>query len=124
MIRQPPRSTLFPYTTLFRSAMRLYEQAIRLAHENGFVQNEGVAHELAAGFYLGRGSTTAARAYLEGARSCVARWGALGKVAQLDQRYPWLREKPAPSLRPATIDTPVEQREVGTEGRDAQAGGT
>src|SRR5258707_6885530 len=65
MIRQPPRSTLFPYTTLFRSAMRLYEQAIRLAHENGFVQNEGVAHELAAGFYLGRGSTTAARAHVE-----------------------------------------------------------
>src|SRR2546430_3482349 len=24
MIRRPPRSTLFPYTTLFRSAIRLY----------------------------------------------------------------------------------------------------
>ena len=61
-------------------AMRLYEQAIQSAREHGFVQNEGVAHELAAGFYLDRGSATAARAHLEDARSCFARWGALGKV--------------------------------------------
>src|SRR3712207_8023265 len=27
MIRRPPRSTLFPYTTLFRSAVRLLERA-------------------------------------------------------------------------------------------------
>src|SRR5256885_4384660 len=26
MIRRPPRSTLFPYTTLFRSALGLHEQ--------------------------------------------------------------------------------------------------
>jgi tetratricopeptide (TPR) repeat protein len=32
-------------------AMRLYEEAIRAAHENGFVQNEVVANELAAQFY-------------------------------------------------------------------------
>src|SRR5205823_13511043 len=27
LIRRPPRSTLFPYTTLFRSAKRMYEMA-------------------------------------------------------------------------------------------------
>jgi PAS domain S-box-containing protein len=102
-------------------AMRLYEQAIQSARENGFVQNEGVAHELAAGFYLGRGSTTAARAHLEDARSCFARWGALGKVQQLDQRYPRLREKTAPSPPPVTIGTPVEQLDVGTVVKAAQA---
>ena len=31
--------------------MRLYEQAIRSAREHGFVQNEGVAYEVAARFY-------------------------------------------------------------------------
>src|SRR3712207_8597624 len=31
MIRRPPRSTLFPYTTLFRSAERLPERSQRLA---------------------------------------------------------------------------------------------
>jgi PAS domain S-box-containing protein len=102
-------------------AMRLYEQAIQSARENGFVQNEGVAHELAAGFYLGCGSTTAARAHLEGARSCFARWGAIGKVNQLDQRYPWLRGKATPSLPPATIGTPAGQLDVGTVVKASQA---
>src|SRR3712207_8523491 len=30
MIRRPPRSTLFPYTTLFRSCIRLHEAAERI----------------------------------------------------------------------------------------------
>src|SRR5256885_6962530 len=32
MIRRPPRSTLFPYTTLFRSAV--YESAVDATHKN------------------------------------------------------------------------------------------
>ena len=71
-------------------AMRLYEQAIQSARENGFVRHAGIAHELAAEFYLARGSATAARAHLEEARSCFARWGANGKVRQLEERYPSL----------------------------------
>src|SRR2546429_1697707 len=42
MIRRPPRSTLFPYTTLFRSALRgqglmprVFEPLLRLAEELG-----------------------------------------------------------------------------------------
>src|SRR2546430_12589346 len=30
MIRRPPRSTLFPYTTLFRSDLQAFEHAFRL----------------------------------------------------------------------------------------------
>jgi PAS domain S-box-containing protein len=73
-------------------AMRLYDEAIRAARENGFVQNEGIAHELAAGFYAARGATTSACAHLDEARTCFARWGAHGKVRQLDARMPPLRE--------------------------------
>jgi predicted ATPase len=36
-------------------AERLYEQAIRAASQQGFVQNEGLAYELAARFYAARG---------------------------------------------------------------------
>src|SRR3712207_7514996 len=36
MIRRPPRSTLFPYTTLFRSAC-----ALRAAHRGGAERREG-----------------------------------------------------------------------------------
>jgi PAS domain S-box-containing protein len=102
-------------------AMRLYEQAIQSAREHGFVQNEAVAHELAAGFYLARGSTTAARAHVKDARSCFARWGALGKVQQLDQRYPRPREKTAPSPPTAMIGAPAEQLDVGTVVKASQA---
>jgi PAS domain S-box-containing protein len=102
-------------------AMRLYEQAIQSASNNGFVQNEGIAHELAARFYRDRGSITAARAHLEDARSCFARWGALGKVRQLDQRCTRPRERTLPSQPTATIGTPVEQLDVGTVVKASQA---
>ena len=74
-------------------AMRLYEQAIQSAREHGFVQNEGVAHEVAARFYAARGVESVARTYLRNARDCYLRWGAIGKVRQLDRRHPGLREE-------------------------------
>src|SRR5687767_15898195 len=38
MIRRPPRSTLFPYTTLFRSPFRVYDFAFDPTVVNGIVQ--------------------------------------------------------------------------------------
>src|SRR5208337_2369188 len=102
-------------------AERLYEQAIRSARENGFAQNEGIANELAAKFYLARGYETCANAYLRNARQCYLRWGALGKVRQLDQRHPRLREEVAPSALGATVSAPVEQLDVGTVVKASQA---
>jgi len=74
-------------------AERLYEDAIRLAREHGFIQNEGLANELAARFYSARGLETLAHAYLRNARQCYLRWGANGKVQQLDRHHPHLREE-------------------------------
>jgi PAS domain S-box-containing protein len=71
-------------------AMQLYEQATRSARENGFVQSEGIANELAGRFYLERGLETNGNAHLRNARACFAQWGADGKVRQLDSRYPRL----------------------------------
>ena len=45
-------------------AEQLYEQAIRSAHSNGFVNNEAIAYELAARFYAARGFQKFADAYL------------------------------------------------------------
>jgi PAS domain S-box-containing protein len=101
-------------------APQLYEQAIHMARENGFVQNEGLAHELAAQYYLARGIETAGYAYLRNARNCYDRWGAIGKVKQLDERYPRLREE-GTSTSSATIGPPVEQLDVETVVKASQA---
>src|SRR5205807_5886708 len=71
-------------------AMQLYEQAIQSAREHGFVQNEALAYEVAARFYFARGFETIAHTYIRNGRNCYDRWGALGKVKQLDEHYPHL----------------------------------
>src|SRR5712692_4975772 len=102
-------------------AMQLYEQAIQSAHENGFVQYEALAHEVAARFYLARGFETIAHTYLRNARNCYDRWGALGKVKQLDERYPRLHEEHLPTSTTSTIGTPVRQLDVETVVKASQA---
>jgi PAS domain S-box-containing protein len=102
-------------------AMQLYEQAIQSARENGFVQNEALAHEVAAWFYLARGFETIAHTYLRKARNCYDRWGALGKVKQLDERYPHLREERDSTSTTATVGTPVGQLDVATVVKTSQA---
>ncbi len=102
-------------------AMRLYEQAIRSARDHDFVQNEGLAHEVAARFYAARGFDTIAHAYLREARRCYLRWGAFGKVRQLEQLHPHLREAPVPASPTTTIGAPVERLDVGTVLKAAQA---
>src|SRR4029077_6537761 len=103
-------------------AEHFYEQAIRSAHTNGFVHNEALANELAARFYAARGLEKIAHAYLRDARYCYLRWGADGKVRQLDQRYPHLHEDRATGSFPATIGTPGEQLDLGTAIKAAHAG--
>src|SRR5256884_2142279 len=40
MIRRPPRSTLFPYTTLFRSNYSTVRAQLRVLEEKGHVRHE------------------------------------------------------------------------------------
>src|SRR2546427_12321665 len=47
MIRRPPRSTLFPYTTLFRSQARAQEHVLHIAAAHGLVVDEVAAVALA-----------------------------------------------------------------------------
>src|SRR5712671_2429172 len=102
-------------------AMRLYEQAIRSAHANGFIHNEALANELASRFYAARGFEKIADAYFLDARFAYLRWGADGKVHQLDQKYPQLRDAAVPASPTTTIGTPVEQLDVGTVVKASQA---
>jgi PAS domain S-box-containing protein len=77
------------------AAIDLYDQAIESARENGYIQNEAIANELAARFYLARGRQRIARVYLAEAHYGYVRWGATAKVEMLRQKYPqFLAESP------------------------------
>ena len=105
----------------YLDAERLYEEAIRLARQHGFIQNEGIAGELAARFYAARGFETNALAYLRNARYCYLRWGADGKVRQLDESDPLLREEQSLSPPTTTIGASVEYLDLTTVIKVSQA---
>ncbi|MEH2114201.1 AAA family ATPase [Nostoc sp.] len=71
-------------------AMRLYEQSIASASEQGFGQYEALANELAAKFYLEREFELIAKTYLEAAKNAYMRWEAFAKVKHLEESYPQL----------------------------------
>jgi PAS domain S-box-containing protein len=102
-------------------AMRLYDQAIRSARANGFVHNEAIAYERAAAFYRARGVHEVADLYLRNARYGYLRWGADGKVRQLDEMYPHLKEEERTPASTSTIVTPVETLDLATVIKLAQA---
>jgi PAS domain S-box-containing protein len=71
-------------------AIESYEQAIQGAKAHHCVQDEALAYELAAGFYLARGMEKIAQTYFRESRYSYTRWQAEAKVAQLDAKYPQL----------------------------------
>jgi PAS domain S-box-containing protein len=95
-------------------AQELYEKAARSAHANGFVQNEAIANERAGCFYAARGFEKIANTYLRDARDCYRRWGADGKVRQLEQLYPQIKADMSIPDATATIQTSVEHLELAT----------
>ncbi len=82
------------------TAMDLYDQAMDSAAENEFMQIEALARERAAIFYLTLGRKRNARSYLRDARYGYLRWGAIGKVKDLEDKYP---EFLAVSIRPDAL---------------------
>jgi signal transduction histidine kinase/CheY-like chemotaxis protein len=71
-------------------AEEFYEQAILGARDNEYIQEEALAYELAAKFYLSRGKEKIAQTYMKEAHYCYERWGATAKVNDLETRYPQL----------------------------------
>ena len=71
-------------------AIDLYDLAIAGAEENNYIQEQALANELAAKFYLDWGKEKIAQAYMQEAYYCYARWGAKTKVEHLEKNYPQL----------------------------------
>ncbi|MDF0555158.1 trifunctional serine/threonine-protein kinase/ATP-binding protein/sensor histidine kinase [Kamptonema sp. UHCC 0994] len=71
-------------------AIDFYDRAIAGAKENEYLNEEAIANELAAKFYLDWGKEKIAQAYMTEAYYCYARWGAKAKVTNLEKLYPQL----------------------------------
>ncbi len=74
------------------AAIDLYDRAIAGAKKNGYIQEEALANELAAKFYLNWGKEKVAAGYMQEAYYGYAKWGAKAKIADLEKRYPQLLE--------------------------------
>lgn len=71
-------------------AIEYYDRAIIGAKENEYIQEEALANELAAKFYLAWGKEKIAAVYMQEAYYCYSRWGAKAKVNHLETTYPKL----------------------------------
>ncbi|MBD0342809.1 MAG: GAF domain-containing protein, partial [Microcoleus sp. Co-bin12] len=69
--------------------------------ENGYIQVQALAAELAGAFYLSIGRSKIAKTYLTEAHYCYQRWGAKAKAAHLESKYSQL-------LTSASISTNIE----------------
>jgi len=80
-------------TGKMETALDLYDRAIVKAGENGFLQDEALANELAAKYWLEKGKEEFARPYMERTFDRYQGWGAVRKVALLEENYPQFFQK-------------------------------
>jgi len=100
----------------------LYDQSIEVAKETGFLDDEAIANECAAKYYLSKGLKKIAGAYMIEARYCYEKWGAKAKVNQLNEKYSELLQ----GMGHATADTgSLSSVTASTSGRTtSRSGGT
>ncbi|BDM78925.1 PAS domain S-box protein [Acaryochloris marina] len=91
----------------YAEAITCYEAAIQGAKENQYLQDEALANELAAKFFLNWGKDKIAAGFMQEAYYCYARWGAKAKTDALEQHNPDLLQPILqPSLQPInTLDS-------------------
>ena len=72
----------------YSKAEEYYDKAIQLSGENGFIQEEALANELASRYYFSKGKTKFAVTYLEDAYRGYKKWGAIAKIQYMEEKYP------------------------------------
>ncbi|HEY9669550.1 MAG TPA: ATP-binding protein, partial [Coleofasciculaceae cyanobacterium] len=95
-------------------AMDDYDQAISLAKQNEYINEEALANELAAKFYLDWGKEKIAQLYLTDAYYAYARWGALAKIEDLEKRYPQLLARILNQEKSVPLGKTIAQITTGT----------
>ena len=102
-------------------AEHLYEAAIHSAHTNRFIHHEALANELASRFYAARGFSKIAEVYVQDAKACYLRWGAVAKTRQLEELYPQLAERKQTGDSISTMLASVEQLDLANVMKVSQA---
>ncbi|MFB8792275.1 MAG: AAA family ATPase [Potamolinea sp.] len=100
-------------------AQDLYDQAISSARENNFLQNEALALELAAKFWLSKGKEKIAKVYMTEAHYGYQQWGAKGKMEDLAEKYPQLLTKSSTSTYIKETSTTTTQIATGIRSGEA-----
>ncbi|MCP4136967.1 MAG: AAA family ATPase [bacterium] len=90
------------------SAVKLYDKAISLARRNKFLQDEAIANECAAKFYLDRKIEKLASFYMTEAYYCFSNWGAKIKIKALMKKYAPIIDTPSTSGKPEPESSVVE----------------
>ncbi|OHD11883.1 MAG: hypothetical protein A2086_15445 [Spirochaetes bacterium GWD1_27_9] len=75
-----------------KTAMEYYDKSIESAKENEYVNMEAIANELAAQYYLSKKMNKIAQTYMQEARYCYIKWGAVAKVKDLEEKYGYMFE--------------------------------
>jgi diguanylate cyclase (GGDEF)-like protein len=87
-------------------AMNYYDCAIKLSKQNEYLNDEALAYELAAKFYISQGKDLIAQAYLQESYYSYLKWGATAKVKDLKRKYSELITKSITSDSP-TLRKPL-----------------
>ncbi|MGD1903479.1 MAG: AAA family ATPase [Geitlerinemataceae cyanobacterium] len=87
------------------AAIELYDRAIAGASANRYIQEEALANELFAKFYLAWGRPKEAGLYMQEAYYGYARWGAIAKASHLEANY-------------ADLLAPILQKQTAAKGVD------
>jgi predicted ATPase/serine phosphatase RsbU (regulator of sigma subunit) len=93
-----------------------YDLSIAGAHENEYINEEALACERAAYFYMGRGLPKIAATYMTDAIHCYTKWGALTKVKHLEKKYPEYIQEQLSVRR-----TAIENESTGSSDRIAKS---
>ncbi|MEC4812855.1 MAG: ATP-binding sensor histidine kinase [Scytonema sp. PMC 1069.18] len=102
-------------------AIEAYDRAIYIAKENKFIQDEALANELTAKFYLDWGKEKVAAGYMQQAYYCYSKWGAKAKTDDLENRYPHLLHpilkttQPLNLLETLAAISPIQSLQAPTE---------
>ncbi|TAF57782.1 MAG: response regulator [Oscillatoriales cyanobacterium] len=102
-------------------AIDLYDRSIASARDGEFIQNEALAAELAANFWLSKGKAEFAQIYLKKAHYNYLIWGAKRKLEKLEATHPELSIKSTSQTQFHDSSTVTIASQLNTPGLESSA---